>query len=68
MARYGVEPSAFLMVGNSMRSDVLPVLEVGGRAVHIPYEYLWSHEAAEHDGDVPTLASIVELPAWLAED
>jgi putative hydrolase of the HAD superfamily len=67
MARYGVEPSAFLMVGNSVRSDVLPVLEVGGRAVHIPYEYLWSHEAAEHNGDVPTLASIVELPAWLAE-
>jgi putative hydrolase of the HAD superfamily len=51
-----------------VRSDVLPVLEVGGRAVHIPYEYLWSHEAAEHNGDVPTLASIVELPAWLAGD
>jgi putative hydrolase of the HAD superfamily len=66
MDRYRVEPSAFLMVGNSVRSDVLPVLEVGGRAVHIPYEYLWSHEAAEHDGDVPTLGSIVELPAWLA--
>ena len=41
------------MVGNSVRSDVLPVLEVGARAVHIPYEYLWGHEAAEHDGDVP---------------
>ena len=61
-----VEPSGFLMVGNSVRSDVLPVLEAGGRAVHIPYEYLWSHEAAEHNGDVPTLTSIVELPAWLA--
>ena len=66
--RYGVEPGGFLMVGNSIRSDILPVLELGGRAVHIPYEYLWGHEAAEHDGDVPTLASIKELPGWLASD
>ena len=62
MARHRVEPDAFLMVGNSVRSDVLPVLEVGARAVHIPYEYLWGHEAAEHDGAVPTLTSITELP------
>lgn len=66
--RYGVEPGGFLMVGNSIRSDILPVLELGGRAVHIPYEYLWGHEVAEHDGDVPTLASIKELPGWLASD
>ena len=66
--RYGVEPGGFLMVGNSIRSDILPVLELGGRAVHIPYEYLWGHEVAEHDGDVPTLASIEELPGWLATD
>ena len=66
--RYGVEPGGFLMVGNSIRSDILPVLELGGRAVHIPYEYLWGHEVAEHDGDVPTLASIKELPGWLATD
>jgi putative hydrolase of the HAD superfamily len=66
--RYGVEPGRFLMVGNSIRSDILPVLELGGRAVHIPYEYLWGHEVAEHDGDVPTLASIKELPGWLASD
>lgn len=66
--RYGVEPGGFLMVGNSIRSDILPVLELGGRAVHIPYEYLWGHEVAEHEGDVPTLASIKELPGWLATD
>ena len=66
--RFGVEPGGFLMVGNSIRSDILPVLELGGRAVHIPYEYLWGHEVAEHDGDVPTLASIKELPGWLAAD
>jgi putative hydrolase of the HAD superfamily len=66
IARYGVDADSFLMVGNSIRSDILPVLELGGRAVHIPYEYLWGHEVAEHDGDVPTLESIKELPGWLA--
>jgi putative hydrolase of the HAD superfamily len=66
LARYGVEPSGFVMVGNSVKSDVLPVIELGGRAVHIPYEYLWGHEHAEHDGTVPTLASIRELPEWIA--
>ena len=63
---HGVEPSSFVMVGNSVKSDVLPVLAIGGSAVHIPYEYLWAQEHAEHDGSVPELASITELPEWLA--
>ncbi|MCU1452776.1 MAG: Haloacid dehalogenase domain protein hydrolase [Acidimicrobiales bacterium] len=63
----GVEPAAFCMVGNSVRSDVLPVLEVGARAVHVPYHVTWAHEHADHDGSVPTLESLAELPAWLAE-
>ena len=54
-----------LMVGNSVRSDVLPVLAIGGRAVHIPHELTWALERAEHDGSVPTLRSITELPEWL---
>ena len=44
------------MVGNTVRSDVLPVLAIGGRAVHVPYEVTWSLEHADHDGDVPTLS------------
>ena len=54
------------MVGNSVRSDVWPVLEIGAHAVHIPYHLTWAHEAVEHNGDVPTLETIAELPAWLA--
>ncbi|MGD9701893.1 MAG: HAD family hydrolase [Acidimicrobiia bacterium] len=61
-----VRPEEFLMVGNSVKSDVLPVLAIGGRAVHIPYEYLWAQEHAEHDGSVPELASITQLPSWLS--
>ena len=32
------------MVGNSLKSDVLPVLEIGGNGIHIPYKILWEHE------------------------
>jgi len=65
VAAMAVEPSQFCMVGNSVRSDVLPVLEIGGRAVHVPYHITWEAEHADHDGTVPTLGSIAELPAWL---
>jgi putative hydrolase of the HAD superfamily len=65
VASMGVAPSEFAMVGNSVRSDVLPVLEIGGHAVHIPYHITWEAEHAIHDGSVPELASISELPGWL---
>jgi putative hydrolase of the HAD superfamily len=42
--RRGIKPEEFLMVGNSLRSDVAPVLELGAQAVHIPYQVTWHHE------------------------
>jgi putative hydrolase of the HAD superfamily len=65
LRRHDIDPASFVMVGNSVRSDVLPVIKAGARAVHIPHELTWALERAEHDGSVPTLASIRELPAWL---
>ena len=65
LERAHVPADRFVMVGNSVRSDVLPVLAIGGRAVHIPYHTTWAHEHADHDGSVPTLASIRDLPTWL---
>jgi putative hydrolase of the HAD superfamily len=65
----GVEPGRLLVVGNSLRSDVLPVLAIGGRAVHIPYHVTWAHEvaAAPPDGaGYLELGSIRELPGHLA--
>jgi putative hydrolase of the HAD superfamily len=47
LAKYSINPTRFIMVGNSMRSDILPVIELGGRAIHVPYKDTWSHEAAE---------------------
>ena len=43
-----IEPSQFLMMGNSLKSDVLPVLAIGGHAIHIPYHTTWAHEHVEH--------------------
>jgi putative hydrolase of the HAD superfamily len=68
LRRFGVEPSRFLMVGNSVRSDILPVLALGGHAVHIPHEYLWAHEHVEGHVEVPTLHSMEELPEWLENE
>jgi putative hydrolase of the HAD superfamily len=42
--QHNVDPRQALMVGNSLRSDILPVLEIGGQAVYIHYESTWSHE------------------------
>ena len=43
-----IQPAAFLMMGNSLKSDVLPVLAIGGHAIHIPYHTTWAHETIEH--------------------
>lgn len=42
--RHRIDPTKFLMIGNSLRSDVLPVLAAGGRALHLPYKHTWHHE------------------------
>ena len=44
LERRGIKPREFVMVGNSLRSDVVPVVELGARAVHIPYHVTWHHE------------------------
>jgi len=49
LQRYRIHPDRFIMVGNSMRSDVLPVLRLGGRAVYIPQENTWFHEHSSED-------------------
>ncbi len=44
LARRGIKIEEFVMVGNSLRSDIVPVVELGARAVHIPYHVTWHHE------------------------
>ncbi len=68
-ARYGAAPASAVMAGNSLRSDVWPALEAGAFAVHIPHEFEWARERAETPEGEPRfarLASLAELPGWLA--
>ena len=51
--RQGVAPAEFLMVGNSIKSDVLPVLAIGGSAVHVPYPLLWPLERVAETPNAP---------------
>lgn len=44
-----IKSEEFMMIGNSIKSDVLPVLAVGGHAVHVPYHTTWAHEKVEHN-------------------
>jgi putative hydrolase of the HAD superfamily len=71
IAKYGITTQRFLMVGNSLKSDILPVIAMGGRAVYIPYKTMWVHErVADEDLDdrqYVTIEHINFLPALLDE-
>lgn len=47
LKRYNTPPHRFVMVGNALRSDILPVLEIGGNAIYVPYDATWLHESGE---------------------
>ena len=68
---YGKAPEHFLMVGNSPKSDVVPVLNIGGIAVHIPCDATWYHEelasGVAANGNYFSLRHISELPDFLAQ-
>ena len=70
-AEFGIVPAQFAMVGNSLRSDIAPVLELGGWGVHVPYHVTWAHEA---EGEVRSgfdrmrsIESLSQLPQALQE-
>ncbi len=66
-ARHGAGPSAAAMVGNSVRSDILPALAAGAYAALVPYPLVWAHEAAEppENPRFAVLETLAELPGWL---
>ena len=68
--RHGTGPGEALMAGNSLKSDVLPALEAGAWAVHIPYPITWAHEVADEPEGHPrygALAGIALLPEWISQ-
>ncbi|MEW5727936.1 MAG: HAD family hydrolase [Pseudomonadota bacterium] len=68
LARLGAKPERTVMVGDSVRSDILPMVEAGGWAVHVPYPLVWEHERADPPEGHPRftrIASLSEFPAYL---
>ncbi|AOW19922.1 HAD family hydrolase [Urechidicola croceus] len=63
-----VKPSEFLMIGNSLKSDVLPLINLGSEAIHVPYHTTWVHEEVdshdEHEG-YKTVKTLTEILAFL---
>lgn len=53
LRRHDCAPTEFLMVGNSMKSDILPVLALGASAAHVPFHITWEHERTEEQPDAP---------------
>lgn len=68
--RHGIAAAEFAMVGNSLKSDILPVLELGGAGVHIPYHITWQHEHVEETPQAHPrfrqIETIAQLPAVLS--
>jgi putative hydrolase of the HAD superfamily len=64
--RHAIDPARFLMVGNSLKSDILPVLELGGAGAHVPYHLTWAAERVERaprvDDRFFRLKTLRELP------
>lgn len=44
LKRLDIKPNRFLMVGNSLKSDIIPVVKIGGYGIHIPFDITWQHE------------------------
>ena len=71
LSQYNLDPTRFLMVGNSIRSDILPVVRIGGMGVYIPNDQTWFHELASQEeiGEIKftKLERLSQLPNYLAQ-
>jgi putative hydrolase of the HAD superfamily len=68
LEKYQLDPQRFLMVGNSLRSDINPVLSLGAHAVYVPYPLTWAHESADLPADTTRyyeIANLSQLPGLL---
>lgn len=61
ISQLDISPHEFAMVGNSLKSDALPVLELDGYAFHIPYHVNWDHEVIKHKVEHPKLTQLNQL-------
>jgi putative hydrolase of the HAD superfamily len=71
LSRHDIQPKEFLMVGNSLRSDILPVVKIGAYGVYIPHSFTWAHEqvigTSSHNDGYYQIESFDELPGVIAK-
>ncbi|MCB0607559.1 MAG: HAD family hydrolase [Lewinella sp.] len=56
-----IRPEEFMMVGNSLKSDILPVLALGGHGIHVPYHVTWAHETVNHTVEHPNFREVKRI-------
>ena len=61
VSRLEIDASEFFMIGNSLKSDVLHVLAIGGHAVHIPFHTTWEHEKINHKVEHPNFKTFEKI-------
>jgi putative hydrolase of the HAD superfamily len=61
LARLDCQAENFLMIGNSLKSDVLPVLNLGGHAIHIPYHTTWEYEKIDFEIEHKNFNSVTQI-------
>lgn len=62
--RLDINPQELLMIGNSLKSDVLPLIELGASAIHVPFHTTWAHEMVskeQESDDYETIANLKEV-------
>lgn len=63
-----IQPAEFMMIGNSIKSDIMPVLAIGGHGIHIPFHTTWAHERVDHNVEhdrFNSVSGIREVPGLL---
>ena len=61
LSHLDIQPKEFLMVGNSVKSDILPVINIGAKAIHIPYEVMWQHEKHHQSEEIIEYQTVFEI-------
>lgn len=62
-----IKPAEFLMIGNSLKSDIMPVLAMGGHGVHVPYHTTWAHEKTAHIIEHPNFRQVQSIKEILPD-
>jgi len=70
LKQLNIQPEEFVMIGNSLKSDIIPVINIGGFAIHIPYHTTWAHEHIDYELGNPRffkLSGVIDVISLLKD-